>query len=148
MPPLSVTIVVPAKDEEETIGDVLVGARPYGDEILVIDGHSQDKTREITLGCGAHVILDNGRGKGAALRKGIQQARGDVLVFIDADGSHDPNDIPRLLAPIRAGEADHVSASRMLGGSYELHGTRWASSSVSGAMRSSPSGSTTATTLG
>ena len=48
---------------------------------------------------------------------------GDVLVFIDADGSHDPADIPALVRPILDGEADHVSGSRMLGGSDELHAT-------------------------
>ena len=47
---------------------------------------------------------------------------GDIIVFIDADGSHDPKDIPKLVAPIQRDEADHVSASRLIGGSSELHG--------------------------
>ena len=68
-------------------------------------------------------MLDNGQGKGAALRQGIEAARGDILVFIDADGSHDPRDIPALVKPIVDGIADHVSGSRMLGGSDELHAT-------------------------
>jgi dolichol-phosphate mannosyltransferase len=102
---------------------VLAAARPYADELLVIDGHSCDGTREVAAACGARVILDDGQGKGAAIRRGIAEAQGDILVFVDADGSHDPHDIPALVAPIVAGTADHVSGSRMLGGSDELHAT-------------------------
>ena len=72
---------------------------------------------------GAQVILDNNRGKGDAIRTGIARATGDILVFVDADGSHDPCDIPALVEPIVNGVADHVSGSRMLGGSDELHAT-------------------------
>lgn len=118
-----VTIVIPAKNEEPNILEVLNGVKPYGDEIILVDGHSADRTRQIANDCGARVLLDSGRGKGAALRLAIEEAKGEILVFLDADGSHDPKDIPRLLAPILAGEADHVSGSRMLGGSDELHGT-------------------------
>lgn len=119
----SVTIIIPVKDEEESLRQVLEGVKPYGDEILVVDGHSQDRSQEIAQALGARVILDNGKGKGDALRVGIRQARGDTLVFIDADGSHDPADIPSILAPLLRNEADHVSGSRMLGGSDELHST-------------------------
>jgi dolichol-phosphate mannosyltransferase len=91
--------------------------------MLVIDGHSTDGTRQIASAFGARVILDDGRGKGAALQRGIAEAKGDILVFLDADGSHDPDDIPALVQPILDGEADHVSGSRMLGGSDELHAT-------------------------
>ncbi|MFZ1509839.1 MAG: glycosyltransferase family 2 protein, partial [Anaerolineae bacterium] len=80
-------------------------------------------TRDIAAALGARVILDSGQGKGAAIRQGIQEASGDILVFIDADGSHDPHDIPALVNPICQGLADHVSGSRMLGGSDELHAT-------------------------
>ena len=72
-------------------------------EILVVDGHSTDRTREIAAAKGARVVLDAGRGKGEALRRSFVEARHDILVFIDADGSHDPKDIPRLVAPIREG---------------------------------------------
>ncbi len=119
----TVSVIVPTRNEAPNLLPVLVAARAYADELLVIDGHSTDGTREIAVACGARVILDDGRGKGAAIRRGIAEARGDILVFVDADGSHDPHDIPALVAPIVAGEADHVSGSRMLGGSDELHAT-------------------------
>src|SRR5213079_3356391 len=52
----------------------------------------------------------------------IERVTSDLIVFIDADGSHDPDDIPQLVAPIVEGRADHVSGSRLIGGSSELHG--------------------------
>lgn len=119
----TITIIVPTRNEADNLLPVLAGVRPYADELLVIDGHSTDGTCDIAAACGARVVLDDGRGKGAAIRRGIQEAAGDILVFIDADGSHDPADIPRLVEPIIAGRADHVSGSRMLGGSDELHAT-------------------------
>jgi dolichol-phosphate mannosyltransferase len=118
-----ITVIVPTRNEADNLRPVLELAAPFADELLVVDGHSTDDTRALAEACGARVILDEGRGKGAALRLGIQQASGDILVFIDADGSHDPADIPALVAPIIAGQADHVSGSRMLGGSDELHAT-------------------------
>ena len=72
---------------------------------------------------GYGVILDGGHGKGEAIRLALRQAATDIVVFIDADGSHDARDIPRLVAPIRDGTADLVIASRGKGGSDELHGT-------------------------
>jgi dolichol-phosphate mannosyltransferase len=116
-----VTILVPAKNEERMITEVVERVAPYGDEVVVIDGHSTDKTRELAEASGASVVVDNGKGKGAALRMGMDLAAHDVIVFFDADGSHDALDIPKLVAPIRAGEADLVVASRMRGGSDELY---------------------------
>lgn len=118
-----ISVIILAKNEEKSIGRVIAGAKKYASELLVIDGHSQDKTRKISEKMGARVILDHGRGKGEAVRLGINEAREKILVFMDADGSHDPDDIPRLVEPIVRGKADHVTGSRMLGGSDELHGT-------------------------
>jgi dolichol-phosphate mannosyltransferase len=123
VPALRVTIVVPTKDEEGLVGEIVESVKPYGDEVLVVDGHSTDRTREIAVEHGARVMLDNGHGKGEALRLSIDQASHDILVFIDADGSHEPRDIPALVAPIQAGIADLVIGSRGKGGSDELHGT-------------------------
>lgn len=120
---MRVSVIVPTRNEASNLLPVLERARPFADELLVIDGHSTDGTREIAQALGAKVHLDRGRGKGDAIQEGIRRATGDVLVFIDADGSHDPGDIPALIEPILTGEADHVSGSRMLGGSDELHAT-------------------------
>jgi glycosyltransferase involved in cell wall biosynthesis len=115
--------VIPAKDEEGIVGSIVDACRPHADEILVVDGHSRDRTRQIAVEHGARVIEDNGRGKGDALRVAIAAATTEIVVFIDADGSHEPADIPKLVEPIRAGRADLVIASRGKGGSDELHGT-------------------------
>ena len=123
MPTDKITIVIPTRDEEGLVGEIVDVVRPYGDEILVVDGHSRDRTREIAQQHGARVILDRGNGKGDALRLALDEAVGDIVVFIDADGSHEPRDIPAMVAPIIAGQADMVVGSRGKGGSDELHGT-------------------------
>ena len=120
---MKISIIIPAKNEEETIGEVIAKAKNYGDEVLVVDGHSTDRTREIAQELGAKVILDNKISKGDGYKCGVKEAKGDIIVFIDADGSHEPADIPKLVQPIIEEQADLVVASRMLGGSEELHGT-------------------------
>lgn len=120
--PQRVTIIIPTRNEAAGIRQVLQWAKPYIDEILVVDGHSTDGTAELARQAGVRVIQDNGRGKGAALKLGIAEAHGDILVFMDADGSHDPTSIPALLAPILSDEADLVVASRHRGGSDEWRG--------------------------
>ena len=117
-----ISIVIPTLDEEDTIAEIIEGCKPYGDEILVVDGHSRDRTREVAESLGVKVILDNRKGKGEALRHVVNFVNGNIIVFIDADGSHDPKDIPKLVEPIIKDEADHVSGSRLIGGSSELHG--------------------------
>lgn len=119
----TVSIVICAKNEAQTIGEIISAVRPYGEEVLVIDGHSTDGTRDIAKSLGARVELDNGKGKGEAIRVAIKNARGDIIVFFDADGSHEPTDIPKLLSPIIKDEADLVIGSRSLGGSDEAWGT-------------------------
>ena len=122
MPPATVTVVIPTKNEEGLIGEIVDSVRPYG-EVLVIDGRSTDRTREVAEAHGARVVLDGGKGKGQAIRQALGDTTTDIVVFIDADGSHDPKDIPALVAPIAAGKADLVIGSRGKGGSDELHGT-------------------------
>lgn len=121
-----VSIVIPTKNEEKNIAHIIWGVKKsclgFLKEIVVVDGHSQDKTREIARKLGVKIVLDHGRGKGDAIRTAIEHLKGEITVFIDADGSHDPRDIKRLIKPILQNKADHVSGSRMLGGSDELHG--------------------------
>jgi dolichol-phosphate mannosyltransferase len=95
---------------------------PLCDEVLVVDGSSSDATVEIARAHGVRIVRDNGKGKGDAIRVGAAAANHEIVVFLDADGSHDPSDIPRLVEPIRAGVSDLVIGSRGKGGSDELHG--------------------------
>jgi len=119
---MKTSIVIPTKNEEKMIKEIIKGCLPFGDEVMLVDGHSTDKTKEIAQACGARVVLDNGKGKGDGLRVALKEAKGDIVVFIDADGSHDPKDIPAMIRPIQEGKADLVVGSRMRGGSDELHG--------------------------
>lgn len=118
-----ISIVIPAKNEEPTIEKIISRSLPHGNEVVLVDGHSSDQTRQIAEKVGARVVLDHGKGKGDAIREAIKQVKGDIIVFLDADGSHNPDDIPKLLQPILKDEADLVIGSRMLGGSDELYGT-------------------------
>lgn len=118
----NVSIIIPAKNEAQTLGRVIKSVREYADEVLVVDGRSEDATASIAIEMGVRLIEDHGRGKGDAVRLAIREARGDILVFIDADLSHEPADIPKLVSPIRDGKADLVVGSRPRGGSDEMTG--------------------------
>ena len=117
-----VSVVIAAKQEAPSIGEIIDRTRRYAAEVVVVDGHSTDGTPDLAQRRGARVLVDGGLGKGEAIRRAIPQIRTPITVFMDADGSHDPEDIPLLVEPILAGRADHVSASRLRGGSSELHG--------------------------
>ncbi len=120
--PGHISAVVCARNEADGIARIVEALKPVADEILVIDGHSKDQTAARAEAAGARVVQDNGKGKGDAYQVGIREATGDILVFIDADGSHEPADIPRLVQPITEGHADLVIASRHRGGSDEWEG--------------------------
>ncbi|MPZ20811.1 MAG: glycosyltransferase [Luteitalea sp.] len=117
-----VSAVIPAKQEAPSIPDIIERTRRYASEVIVVVGHSTDGTPELAARSGASVLTDGGRGKGEAIRRAIPHIRTPITVLLDADGSHDPEDIPLLVEPILADRADHVSASRLRGGSSELHG--------------------------
>ncbi|MBI4376051.1 MAG: glycosyltransferase [Elusimicrobia bacterium] len=119
MPP-KVSIVVFAKDEENTLGEVLGAVKGKASELIVMDGHSKDRTPEIALSHGAKLLCDSGRGKGAAQREAIEAVSGDIVVFMDADGSDDVAQWDALVAPIIEGRADMVIGSRYSGGSDEI----------------------------
>ena len=117
----SVSVIIPAYNEEKTIGYVIEETArvmdslglPY--EIIVVDDGSIDRTREYASRYKA-IVLSNGRnrGKGYALRKGFRNAQGNIILTVDADGSHDPKEIPLLIKTILNG-ADIVTGSRFLG---------------------------------
>ncbi len=95
-----VSVIIPAKDEAPTIRDIIKESKKHAFEIIVIDGNSQDATKKIAEEERVKIFQDNGLGKGKALRLGIEKARGDIIVFMDADGSHNARDIPKLVMPI------------------------------------------------
>ncbi len=115
-----VAAVILARNEERTIRDVVNGAARFVHEVIVMDGHSNDGTAVVAAESGATVHVDNGKGKGAATRQSLDLVDADVVVFMDADGSHDPADIPRLALPVVHGQADLCVGSRFAGGSDEL----------------------------
>lgn len=117
-----VTALVCARNEAGGIAEWVRRIQPLVDEVLVVDGHSTDETVARATEAGARVVSDRGRGKGDAYKVGIEQARGEWLVFIDADGSHHVEDIPRMLEPLRDNRAELVIASRHRGGSDEWRG--------------------------
>jgi glycosyltransferase involved in cell wall biosynthesis len=121
---LTVSVVIPTRNEhaEAALAPVLEKCRAHADEILVV-GEATDRAREIAGRHGARVEAEDSAGPGAALRRGIQLATGHIVVFLDADGAHDPGDIPKLVAPIAAGQADQCIASRLRGGSDETCAT-------------------------
>jgi len=121
-----VSVAVMARDEEGNVALVLSGIRRAirrhgidGCEVFLVDGYSVDDTVRIALRSGVRVLRAR-EGKGNGVRKALAAASGEYLVLMDADGSHDPNDIPRLLEAIREKRADMVIASRITGGSEEM----------------------------
>lgn len=116
--PQKVTVILPAFNEEVSIGSIILLTRQYADRIIVVDDGSFDRTAEVARKVGAEVIVHPvNRGKGMALRTGFEASEGsDVIVTMDSDGQHNPADIPKLVAPIFKGEADMVNGSRYLSG--------------------------------
>ena len=110
---------IPAYNEEKYIAKVIVETKKYVDKIIVCDDGSRDLTAEIARELGAIVVKHNeNKGYGAALRTLFKKALEldpDIIVTLDADGQHDPKEIPRLVEPILKGEADIVIGSRFLG---------------------------------
>jgi glycosyltransferase involved in cell wall biosynthesis len=113
-----VVVGIPAFNEESTIARVVLEAQKYADVVVVCDDGSSDITCEIAKRLGAEVVRHKQNlGYGAALKSLFERARSfnaDVLVTLDADGQHDPQEIPNVLRPITEGMADVVIGSRFI----------------------------------
>lgn len=121
-------LVIPALNEEEVIGSTLASIPPHiFHTVIVADNGSTDRTGEIARGHGAMVVREPERGYGAACLAAIAELPGEVnaVAFMQADGSEDPREWPRVLEPLAAGTADLVIGSRVLGkvepGALEPH---------------------------
>jgi glycosyltransferase involved in cell wall biosynthesis len=112
---VNVIVGMPAYNEAKYIGSVILQARKYASEVIVVDDGSSDRTAEVSRLAGATVVEhENNRGYGTTIRDIIKEARqrnADILVILDADAQHDPDEIPRLVEGIKGG-ADVVIGSR------------------------------------
>ena len=119
---IQLSIVIPVYNEELTIGNVIdrvkAAARQTGlkNEVIVVDDRSFDESLEVANT--RHIklfTLKRHLGKGYALRAGFAKAKGKIIVTIDSDGSHEPEELPKLLAPLLHDQADLVIGSRYFG---------------------------------
>jgi len=111
--PATVSVVIPALNEQDAIADVVTRVRAHATwlEVLVVDDGSSDLTAERAAAAGARVVRHPyNKGNGAAVKTGIREARGEVVLLMDADGQHDPADMGRLVAAV--GPSDMVIGAR------------------------------------
>ena len=117
---MTITAILPAFNEEISIGSMVLHAKQHADHVVVIDDGSKDRTSEMAKLAGAEVIRHpKNLGKGMALRTGFEHAGKNgckVLITMDSDGQHDPDDIQKIILPILNGEADIVNGSRYMNG--------------------------------
>ena len=122
---LSLSVVIPTKNEERNIGWVLERIPPQVDEVVIVDGLSTDRTLEVAriVRPDVKIVHESRRGKGAAIRAGIAVASGFAVAMLDADCSMDPLELPRFVEPVAAG-VDLVKGSRFLAGGGTADMTR------------------------
>lgn len=119
----NISVVIPTLNEAQNIKHVFPDIPEIVDEIVVVDGNSNDGTIDeiMKFRNDVKIIVEKPCGKGAAIKTGFERAKGDLIVMMDADGSHDPKEIPRLLEPVLDGY-DVAKGSRMIhgGGSDDI----------------------------
>jgi glycosyltransferase involved in cell wall biosynthesis len=109
----AVSAVIPARNEAERVSDVVTQTLSYVDEVLVVDDASTDDTSGDAKAAGARVLRnETNLGYIASIKRGFNEASYGIVVTLDADGEHDPKDIPALVAPIIGGDADLVFGAR------------------------------------
>ncbi len=127
---MKVSIIIPVYNEEENIREVVRRVKSVGiaNEIIVVDDGSSDRSREVIGGLDGVKKMFHGEnlGKGRAIRTGLEQASGDVVIIQDADLEYDPQDYIRLLAPLQNRATNVVYGSRFLGGGRFLAASFWA----------------------
>lgn len=113
----TVSVVIPTLNEAENLEHVLPKIPSWVNEVVLVDGFSTDDTIDVArrLMPSIHVVMQQGRGKGAALRTGFAAASGDIVVMMDADGSTDPDELPAFVGTLLSG-ADFVKGSRFIQG--------------------------------
>lgn len=114
---MRVSVVIPVLNEEAAVGGVVREVpRALVHEIIVVDNGSTDRSAEVAAAAGARVVREPRRGYGSACLAGARAAHdADVLVFLDGDRNEDPRELPAVLAPVLAGDADLVIGSRVRG---------------------------------
>ena len=128
---MKISILIPCYNEEKTLRDILLKVikfEKYEKEIIIIDDSSQDKSYEIAKEFEKNytyikaIKQSTNYGKGSAIKRGLENVTGDIVLIQDADLEYDPIDYPKLLEPFENTDADVVYGSRFLGGSYvRLH---------------------------
>ena len=129
----TLSVIVPVYNERNTVGEIVRRMRrvelPVDLEIVMVDDASWDGTADILKAIEDSTVLvvshPKHQGKGAAIRTGLSHARGDLILIQDADLEYDPDDWPRLLAPILKGRAEVVYGSRFTGERRNMLFTHW-----------------------